>query len=172
MSLTIERTNLVTVGVPPTIMVNLYVGMMCFDVSFMISHDSIALCAYVYMYGRTNRLLSLASDPYWKDDDQSSITSSTYSRVTKINRQELKRQSQSLVKVQSKEDNYSQDWSRQEEFKVRAPRVNPPGRPPEAGDHPPYTHGLFDYNGQKCAGDQRSTARSRRPPVNSTSVNV
>ena len=36
------------------------VGIMCFDVSFMISHDSIALCAYAIIYGRTNRLLSLA----------------------------------------------------------------------------------------------------------------
>ena len=48
------------------------VDIMCFDVSFMISHDSTALCAYVIIYGRTNRLLSLASDPYYEDDDQSS----------------------------------------------------------------------------------------------------
>ena len=47
------------------------VGIRCFDVSFMCPHDLIAWYAYMIVYGRTNRLLSVASDPYCKDDDQS-----------------------------------------------------------------------------------------------------
>ena len=77
--------------------------MRCFDVSFMCSHDLIALCAYVIIYGRTNRLLSFASDPYYEDDDQSLHTSNIYSSMIKINHLELKRQSQSLI-----EDSQSQ----------------------------------------------------------------
>ena len=46
------------------------VGMRCFDVSFTCSHDLIMICAYVIKYGRTNRLLSFASDPYHEDDDR------------------------------------------------------------------------------------------------------
>ena len=49
---------------------NTCVGIRCFDVSFMCPHDLIAWYAHMIIYGRTNRLLSVASDPYRKDDGQ------------------------------------------------------------------------------------------------------